>query len=378
MHRAKHPAEKPVLLIVDYPIQNEVERDYPWSAASHLTLLSDLAKAGITQKSIHTTYLSYERPEKDSYDWGTEFKKKKNIPEGEEQFWFPIEHQKDLYVSTLLAVEVTALTEEIKKVNPKIIIVAGKWSYFFLSGNVAYSQTQGTGANQKPLGGLAKHRASIETTHESLGLGEIVLFPMLPAIVKQRSPDKIPVIKWDCLKVGDIFKSLEEGTKVVKDYLSITQEFIIGDDFTVVVSWLDKLLNILDKEKVLVAADIETRHSSMIDCIGFAYTNSSGICIPFATLSTPNYWELEEELTIYQKMSEVFKHPNLRLTGQNWSYDFSFIKKFWLVSVEAEVDTMILHHSLYNNMQKDLAFLASIYCEKYTYWKDAQQHGATL
>jgi hypothetical protein len=29
-------------------------------------------------------------------------------------------------------------------------------------------------------------------------------------------------------------------------------------------------------------------------------------------------------------------------------------------------------------MQKDLAFLASIYCEKYTYWKDAQQHGATL
>jgi DNA polymerase I-like protein with 3'-5' exonuclease and polymerase domains len=372
MHRAKHPAEKPVLLIVDYPIQNEVERDYPWSAASHLTLLSDLAKAGITQKSIHTTYLSYERPEKDSYDWGTEFKKKKNIPEGEEQFWFPIEHQKDLFVSTLLAVEVTALTEEIKKVNPKIIIVAGKWSYFFLSGNVAYSQTQGTGANQKPLGGLAKHRASIETTHESLGLNEIVLFPMLPAIVKQRSPDKIPVIKWDCLKVGDIFKSLEEGTKVVKDYLEPTREFILGTNFEEVISWLETLLAKLETERVLVSIDIETRYNAMIDCIGFAYTNESGICIPFSTLSNPNFWTLEEELAIYIAMTKVFKHKNLDITGQNFSYDQQYLLKFWLIPTKASVDTMVIHHTLYNNMQKDLAFLASIYCNNYRHWKDSQ------
>ena len=372
MHRAKHPSEKSVLVIVDYPIQNEVERDYPWSAASHLTLLSDLAKAGITQKSIHTTYLSYERPDKDSYDWSTEFKKKKNIPEGEEQFWFPVPHQKDLYVSTLLATEVTLLSEEINKVKPKIIIVAGKWSYFFLSGNVAYSQTQGSGGNQKPLGGLAKHRASIETTHESLGLGEIILFPMLPAIVKQRSPDKIPVIKWDCLKVGDIFKNLEEGSKVVKDYLTPTRNYIMGTIYSEVILWLRRLHCRLEAEPTLVSIDIETRHSAMIDCIGFAYENTNGICIPFATLSNPNLWSLEEELSIYVEMSKVVKHPKIKITGQNFSYDSAFIRKFWLIECNAEVDTMILHHALYNNMQKDLAFLASIYCENYQYWKDDQ------
>lgn len=377
MHRAKHPSEKSVLVIVDYPIQNEVERDYPWSAASHLTLLSDLAKAGITQKSIHTTYLSYERPDKDSYDWSTEFKKKKNIPEGEEQFWFPVPHQKDLYVSTLLATEVTLLTEEIKKVNPKIIIVAGKWSYFFLSGNVAYSQTQGSGGNQKPLGGLAKHRASIETTHESLGLGEIVLFPMLPAIVKQRSPDKIPVIKWDCLKVGDIFKNLEDGSKVVNDYLTPVRDYILGTDYTQVFEWLVQLVAKLNEEPVLVSIDIETRHSAMIDCIGFAYENKSGMCIPFATLSNPNFWSLEEETGIYYLISNILTHKNIKITGQNFSYDSAFIRKFWLIECNAEVDTMILHHALYNNMQKDLAFLASIYCENYTYWKDMQNFGAS-
>jgi hypothetical protein len=378
MHRAKHPAEKPVLLIVDYPIQNEVERDYPWSAASHLTLLSDLAKAGITQKSIHTTYLSYERPEKDSYDWGTEFKKKKNIPEGEEQFWFPIEHQKDLYVSTLLAVEVTALTEEIKKVNPKIIIVAGKWGYFFLSGNVAYSQTQGTGKSQKPLGGLAKHRASIETVHESLGLHDIVLFPMLPAITKQRSPDKIPVVKWDCLKAADIFNALETGTKTVKEYLTPYQDFIVGTEFNVVVEWLQELELKLDNEVIMLSVDIETRYNAIIDCIGLAYSNSSGICIPFSTLNSPNFWTAEEELLIYRLLAVVLKHNNVQVVGQNFSYDSSFLRKFWLLDIEPTYDSMIMHHVLYNTMEKNLAFLASLYCANYRYWKDMQTFGANV
>lgn len=378
MHRAKHPSEKSVLVIVDYPIQNEVERDYPWSAASHLTLLSDLAKAGITQKSIHTTYLSYERPDKDSYDWSTEFKKKKNIPEGEEQFWFPVPHQKDLYVSTLLATEVTLLSEEIKKVNPKIIIVAGKWSYFFLSGNVAYSQTQGSGGNQKPLGGLAKHRASIETTHESLGLGEIILFPMLPAIVKQRSPDKIPVIKWDCLKVGDIFKAITEGTKTVSEYLKPYQEFIVGTEFDVVVNWLKELEIKLETETIMLSVDIETKFSAIIDCIGLAYDNKSGICIPFATMEHPNYWTAEQELIIYQLLTIVLKHKNVQVVGQNFSYDSSFLKKFWLLEVEPAFDSMILHHVLYNTMEKNLAFLASLYCANYRYWKDMQSFGANV
>ena len=115
----------------------------------------------------------------------------------------------------------------------------------------------------------------------------------------------------------------------------------------------------------------------MIDCIGFAYENTNGICIPFATLSNPNFWSLEEELSIYVEMSKVIKHRNIQITGQNFSYDSAFIRKFWLIECNAEVDTMILHHALYNNMQKDLAFLASIYCENYTYWKDMQNFGAS-
>lgn len=373
MHRAKHPSEKSVLLIVDYPIQNEVERDYPWSGASHLSMLSDLAKAGISQKHIHTTYLSYERPAKDSYDWATDFCKKKSL-EGKEGY-LPLEHQKDLYVSPDLMLEFQMLLAEITKVQPKIIIVAGKWSLFFLSGKVAYTATQGSGKSQKPLGGLSKHRASIETSWEDLGLPEHILFPILPPTTKQRSPDKVPVMQWDYLKVADIYRGLLEENRTIDSYLKPELEFIIGTEFDTVTGYLKELLAELAKDKLLVSVDIETRYNSTIDCIGIAYQNKRGLCVPFSTLSNPNYWSAEEEYVIHGLLVEILEHENFLAVGQNYAYDAQFIWKFWLVKTEAFIDTMILHHVLYNNMEKNLAFLASVYCENYTYWKDDQQHG---
>jgi hypothetical protein len=373
MHRPKHPSPKPVMVIVDYPIQNEVERDFPWSGASHLSLLSDLAKAGIPQRFIHTTYLSYERPDKDSYDWATDFCKKKGL-ETKGDF-LPLEHQKDLYCSPELTLEVHMLLDEITKVQPKLIIVAGKWSLFFLSGKVSYTATQGSGKSQKPLGGLSKYRASLETSWGGFKLPEHILFPVLPPVTKQRSPDKIPVMQWDCLKAGDLFKGLVEEGKTVASYLEPKQEFILGTELETVTGYMTELLTELDKGSLLVSVDIETRYSSTIDCIGIAYQNNRGICIPFSTLDNPNFWTAEEEYKVFELLLKVLAHENIQVTGQNYAYDAQFIWKFWLTKTEASTDTMILHHVLYNNMEKNLAFLASVYCDNYQYWKDDQQHG---
>jgi hypothetical protein len=361
------------MVIVDYPIQNEVERDCAWSGASHLSLLSDLAKAGIPQRFIHTTYLSYERPDKDSYDWATDFCKKKGLET--KPHYLQLEHQKDLYVSPELMLEFQMLVNEIAKVEPKLIIVAGKWSLFFLSGKVSYTATQGSGKSQKPLGGLSKYRASLETTWGGLGLPENIMLPLLPPVTKQRSPDKIPVMQWDCLKAGDLFKGLVEEGKPVASYLEPKQEFILGTELETVTGFMTELLTELDKGSLLVSVDIETRYSSTIDCIGIAYQNNRGICIPFSTLDNPNFWTAEEEYKVFELLLKVLAHENIQVTGQNYAYDAQFIWKFWLTKTEAFTDTMILHHVLYNNMEKNLAFLASVYCDNYQYWKDDQQHG---
>lgn len=373
MHRAKHPTPKPVMVIVDYPIQNEVDRDFPWSGASHLSLLSDLAKAGIPQRFIHTTYLSYERPAKDSYDWATDFCKKKNL-DGKAGY-LPLAHQKDLYVSPDLMLEFEMLITEIAKVQPKVIIVAGKWSLFFLSGKVAYSATQGSGKSQKPLGGLGKYRASLEIAWPELGLPEHVMIPVLPPVTKQRSPDKVPVMQWDYLKIADVYKGLTEGLRTIDNYVNPEQELIIGTEFDTVVGYLNELLGELAKHKLLVSVDIETRYSSTIDCIGVAYQNNRGLCVPFSTLASPNYWTADEEYVIHNLLVKVLEHENCLIAAQNFQYDSSFLRKFWLVKLEAATDTMILHHVLYNTMEKNLAFLASIYCENYIFWKDDQKHG---
>ena len=373
MHRPKHPSQKPVMVIVDYPIVNEVERDFPWSGASHLAMLSDFATAGIQNRSLHPTYLSYKRPSSESYDWSLDFKKKKNLTADEENTWFVLEHQKDLYVSPELWEEFQGLLKEIEKVKPLVIVVAGKWSLFFLTGNVSYSATQGTQKSQKPLGGLSKHRASLETVHESFNIPDCLVIPVLPPITRQRSPDKIPLLKWDYLKVADVYKGMLAGNTVTY-YTKPDLEFILGTELESITSYLNRLIDKLDKEPVLVSVDIETRYNAMIDCIGIADSNKSGICIPFATVTNPNYWTAEQEYKIHELLVKLLSHDNIRVTGQNYAYDAQFIWKFWGIKTEAFIDTMILHHVLYNNMQKDLAFLASIYCEHYTYWKDDQKH----
>jgi DNA polymerase I-like protein with 3'-5' exonuclease and polymerase domains len=182
-------------------------------------------------------------------------------------------------------------------------------------------------------------------------------------------------MQWDCLKAGDLFKGLVEEGKPVASYLEPKQEFILGTELETVTGFMTELLTELDKGSLLVSVDIETRYSSTIDCIGIAYQNNRGICIPFSTLDNPNFWTAEEEYKVFELLLKVLAHENIQVTGQNYAYDAQFIWKFWLTKTEAFTDTMILHHVLYNNMEKNLAFLASVYCDNYQYWKDDQQHG---
>lgn len=372
MHRALCPREKDLMVISDYPIVNEVERDIPYSGASNLTLLSDLHKVGIKQSSCSLTYLSYERPSKESYDWRMDFKKHKNVDDFSK--WFKLEHKKDLYVSDTLWNEFQGLLKEIEIVKPKIIIIAGKWSFFFLTGKISYLKTQGNFKDQKPLGGLNNYRASIMQSWEGFNLPECIVFPILPAVTKQRSPEKIPVIKWDFRKLEDIYKKIIDEKVNFDFYLKPDRELIIGDSPIKIRRYFTSIIEKLDNEITLISTDIETRNNT-IDCIGISYEKTRAICIPFSTIDSPNLWTFEEELEIHLLLLKIFKHKNFRNIGQNFSYDSQYLYKFWLINVNTEIDTMILHHCLYNTMPKSLDFLASVYSENYCQWKDMQTHG---
>lgn len=369
MIRAAFPLKRPVMVVTDYPLQNEIDRDIKYSGASNLDLFNGLAKAGIAQKELNASYLSYDRPTGENFDFHKSFAKHKDTV-GSPLNWIPLEHQKDCYVEETLWNEFQALLEEIKESEAKILIVAGKWSFFFLTGLVTLRQTLGGKTGGSPLGGLSKYRASVCS---STFLENVLIYPILPPVIKHRLPEMSPLMNWDNLKIGDIYKKITNKEKQIDEYLRPNYNFIFGTEFSTVLGVLSRLEEQLEKTRTKVSVDIETR-SNTIDCIGISFSHNEAMCIPFSTIDSFNYWSEDEELQIVSTLSRLFKHPNAVIVGQNFSYDAQFLWKFWLGKFHAGFDTMIANHVMFNKMKKSLDILASVYCEDYIYWKDLQTH----
>ena len=377
--RPEHPKERLCMVVTDYPIKTEVEQEEPYCSASNMTLMGDLHKIGIKQKECYFTYFSYERPTKESYDYINDFSKHASLePVGDGKLgllgeeYHKISSQKDLYMSNTLWLEFQGLLENIRQVKPKLIIVTGKWSLLFLTACTTYAKTQGNFKDAKPQGGLNKFRASMLKVSESLELGDILVFPMLPTTTKMRSPEKIPILKWDLNKVGAIYQDIVDGD--AEKYLEPKRDFLYDLDFNYITGYLLGLIGVIYDKPMLVSVDIETRHST-IDCIGITAKVNSGICIPFSTLESPFIWTTEQELEIVTLIKRLLSMENCKIVGQNFSYDAQYLYKFWLLDVHAYLDTMVLHHVMFNYMPKSLDFLASVYSDNYKYWKDMQSHG---
>ena len=410
--RAKFYRRKPVMIVNDVPVKAEVEAKERFSAASNLNLLTTLRTGrinphntssvpgfkGIIATDIWPTYLDYsyfgEPDIEKNFDFKKELKKKKDLKlispreEGEEEQYFvekdldyltlkaipkstfyKLEHQKDVYISFRLKEQLDKLVQEIKEVEPKLIIITGKWGFFFLTGLVPLSKTLGNTKDRKPLGGLSTYRTSIERLHESFDIEHnciiVGVYHPLQAI---GMPDKVPFIELDYQKVGSIYQKIcEHG---VEYYDKKETKSILGTSKEIVLDYLDGILKELEEKPTLVSFDIETMYSATIDCIGVTTKTTEGLCIPFSKADEANMWSLEDETEIMVKLREVMLHPNCQHVGQNYSYENQFYYKLWGLDVQATYDSLILSHVLYNYMQKDLAFLASLYSENYVYWKD--------
>jgi len=81
------------------------------------------------------------------------------------------------------------------------------------------------------------------------------------------------------------------------------------------------------------------------------------------------YFDAEEETEIILKMRELLTHPNVSVVGQNFLYDAQYFANHWGFVPNLREDTMFMQNILFPGLPKGLDFLASMYCENYTYWK---------
>ena len=428
---------KDVMVILDYPLLKEEQRQSAYSEASSMTMKNSLQKASLSENkkfpqvsvlsslTVCYTYLSNVRPLDLDKDWSLSICKEKNIPEGETYMQVP--WLKDVWVSPAVWGNILTLRKQITRVNPKLIVIGGKFSFLFFAAyfhtkdsplttlantqngvkktvvDTAVADTKTT-KDTKMFGALAKFRASLLTLNETHNLGTPFVIPILTPSYHFLNKDKTYIFERDYRRVANIHRMIQADGLTLEGILTTQRTALVYTAKEPILAWLDKLLAKLDLGFVDVVADIECRMRYK-DCIGLAYSETESLTIPITEmyehvstgsskdlayvvnkkdktkelLPVPvgtkiikyrSVFSLEDEIEIQVKLNKVLLHKNCRHIGQNYNFDCQFYFHHWKLKIQAYGDTMIQHHVINNVLQKNLAMLASLYCRDYVYWKD--------
>ena len=132
---------------------------------------------------------------------------------------------------------------------------------------------------------------------------------------------------------------------------------------------LEEIAQWFSTAPLLYSVDIET-YRKQITCVGFAKSRSNSLVVPFVNSKSQNknYWpSLAEELTAWLFVKAALESEVPKLF-QNGLYDLQYLIRAGIRPRNAIHDTMLLHHSLYPEMEKSLGFLGSIYSNEAA-WK---------
>ena len=112
-----------------------------------------------------------------------------------------------------------------------------------------------------------------------------------------------------------------------------------------------------------LSVDIEVENFE-VSCIGFATSATKSFSIP-----TDMRWTLEEEVEIWNMITNILENPKIAKIGQNFVFDMYFLAYKMGIIVQGEIiDTMMSHSIMYPDFLKGLGFLASIHTNQRS-WK---------
>ena len=314
------PSSAEVMIIGEAPGGSEEAALTPFVGQAGLELTRMLHEVGFVRNDCWITNVCKYRPPKNNIELF--FKK------------FPREPNE------LITEGVAELNEEISRVQPKLIITLGNVPTWALTGNI----------------GITKWRGSL------LSYKGIPLIPTYhPAAILR---------KWDWRFVA--IHDFKKAKRVLEGKVKPTEEhYIVRPDFSTVMSTIEQLLWMYEQgSEQPLAVDIETRRGH-IACLGFAWSESEALCIPFMDINRlDGYWSADEELEIILALRKLLTHPGCKVVGQNFPYDTQYIVKHWHFVPNLWWDTMTVHHSLFSTMPKGLDFQSSLYLDDHIYWKD--------
>jgi uracil-DNA glycosylase family 4 len=227
------------------------------------------------------------------------------------------------------------LEAEITKADPTVIVPMGAPALWAFTGRDDISSFRGTVSLAEIV---AKGRKILPTFH--------------PAFVMRQW-------KFYTVVAQDFMRAQEEANMGPHIVLP-KKRLIVEPTLPEVEAWCERCL----AEPGPLSVDIETGWGQ-ITCIGIAPNAEEALCIPFVDLRLPNrsYWDTaQEEATAWRAVQKVLESPVPKL-GQNYGgYDaFMLLEVQGVRTMNFSEDTRLLHHNLYPELPKDLAFMGASY-----------------
>lgn len=169
---------------------------------------------------------------------------------------------------------------------------------------------------------------------------------------------------WRPIVVADLMKAARESQ--YPDIRRPARRVLVQPTLAEMLAWEAETYK---RPGLELSADIETE-AGQITMIGFGRSPVEAMVIPFWDRTRPgyNYWsDAAQERQAWDCVERLLTH-DCRKIGQNFIYDLQYITKYGIRPTRCTADTMLLHHSLFPEMQKGLAFLGSIYTNEIS-WK---------
>lgn len=347
------PIDSKIVIIGEAPGADEERLGKPFVGSSGQELTKMLDEAGIDRSQAFLTNVFHDRPPDNKFQesWcrskkevSDQYKEilprlKTELPDvdwPQSYTWAMISQGK--YLMPQYLPEVYRLRDEINQVKPNLIVPMGGTPTWAVLG----------------VGGISKLRGVI--TESKLNPGIKVLPTWHPAYI-MRVWDQRLVAVTDLIKA----KTEMEFPEIRRPERWVTINPSIQD----ILDYEPKIM-----ASKLLAFDTETAHKQ-ITCISFAPDHKHAIVIPFVDRSKPdfNYWPTaEEEIEAWKIVKRWLATPIPKL-AQNGLYDLQYLWRAHNIPVvNFAEDTMLLHHSIYIELAKDLGFLGSVYTDEAS-WK---------
>jgi len=349
------------LVVGDYPTAEEERRGRPFSSEAGMEFRRNLSGAGFVLTDCRFTNVTKEHPFRDDniefFETTAEMNKSGN----------------NIYGLAPMKKARTWLTELytlIEELQPDLIIAAGNYAMWALYGETGEVKI-GNRKKTKAPSGITNWRGS-HLYYQHDGPTTIPLLPVLDQYLTNKA------FGWQYKTKHDL--SVRLGMLKKGKWDEPENVFEIRPSFDQAKTWLEDFIvgcdeALLQCGQYKIACDLET-FGGHITCCGFAWSSTHACCIPFLTKgNTPEgylvpYWDEMEEIILTDLLGQLFNHPGLKLTGQNFLYDAQHIAFSWHVVPTISSDTMIQQHLIFPGTELDLVTLSSMYCEYHRYWKE--------